>query len=40
MKLTELRESTGEPISQLLHEAIDAYYWMLTNGNHTPKQQA
>ena len=28
-KLTELREQTGEPITQLLHEAIATYYRIL-----------
>jgi hypothetical protein len=26
MKLTELRRQTGEPTTQLLHEAVAAYY--------------
>ena len=29
MRLTDLREQTGEPITQLLHEAVSAYYDML-----------
>jgi hypothetical protein len=29
VKLTELREQTGEPITQLLHEAISTYYRIL-----------
>ena len=28
-KLTELREQTGEPITQLLHEAVSTYYRIL-----------
>jgi hypothetical protein len=28
-KLTELREQTGEPITQLLHEATGTYYRLL-----------
>lgn len=28
-KLTELREQTGEPVTQLLHEAIGTYYRIL-----------
>ena len=39
MKLTELREETGEPITKLLHEAVESYHWMLTNGNSAPNQQ-
>lgn len=33
-KLTELREQTGEPITQLLHEAIATYYRVLMEGEH------
>ena len=29
MRLTDLAEQTGEPITQLLHEAVSAYYDML-----------
>lgn len=28
-KLTELREQTGEPITQLLHDAVSTYYRLL-----------
>ena len=28
--LCELREQTGEPLTQLLHEAVSAYYQLLT----------
>ena len=33
VKLTELREQIGEPITQLLHEAVAAYYSMLMGDN-------
>jgi len=29
--LCELREQTGEPLTQLLHEAVAAYYQLLTD---------
>ena len=36
IRLTELREQTGEPITQLLHEAVCAYYQMLTEDEPSP----
>ena len=36
MRLTILREQTGEPISQLLHEAVSAYYDMLMADEPSP----
>lgn len=31
-KLAELRDQTGEPITQLLHEAVATYYRVLMEG--------
>ncbi|MBI2477560.1 MAG: hypothetical protein HYV60_02595 [Planctomycetia bacterium] len=38
IKLTELREQTGEPITQLLHEAVATYYRILIEGEHMPSE--
>jgi hypothetical protein len=32
IKLSELRDQTGEPITQLLHEAVATYYRTLMAG--------
>ena len=41
VKLTELRDQTGEPITQLLHEAVATYYRVLMEGEqeHSHKDE-
>ena len=33
MRLTELRRQTGRPITQLLHQAVAAYYMLMQGGD-------
>ena len=40
MKLCELRKETGEPITKLQHEAVDAYYRaLLSREDETAKSR-
>jgi hypothetical protein len=38
IKLTELRTRTGKPLTKLLHEAVCAYFALLTQSANVPTE--
>ena len=40
IRLTDLRERLGKPITKLLHDAVGAYYFVLANENAGGREQA